>query len=76
MTGKDSGVALDNLVEGARQRIRGLQAEIARAPAGAERKVRQLERVQLYHSVVTRLHARDAVMPEVALAHLRNDATP
>jgi hypothetical protein len=70
---ENSGAALEPLLEGVQRRIKGLQTEIGNAPAGAERKVRQLERVQLYHAVVTRLSARDALMPEVARAHLRSD---
>jgi len=74
MTAKaNCGAALEPLLEGVQRRIRGLQAEIGTAPAGAERKVRQLERVQLYHAVVKRLSTRDALMPEVARAHLRSD---
>jgi hypothetical protein len=73
MTRKHSGAALEPLAESAQRRIKHLQAEIARAPVDAERKVRQLERVQLYHSVVTRLNSREAVMPEVACALLRTD---
>ncbi len=56
------------------QHIRALQSEIGKAPGDAEQKVRQLERVQLYHAVVKRLNARDALMPEVTQAHLRRDA--
>jgi hypothetical protein len=73
MTGKETGAGLEPLAESAQRRIEHLRAEIARAPSGAERKVRQLERVQLYHAVVARLNSRDAVMPEVACAFLRND---
>ena len=62
------------LIESVQQHIRGLQSEIRKAPDDAEQKVRQLERVQLYHAVVKRLNARDALMPEVAQAHLRRDA--
>ncbi len=69
-----SGAEREPLVEMVQQHIRGLRSEIGRAPADVEQKVRQLERVQLYHAVVKRLNARDALMPEMAQAHLRRDA--
>jgi hypothetical protein len=70
MTVKDSAVTVgEPLAEEAKQRIAGLRREIATA-SDPVRKVRELERLQLYHSVVRRLESPDAVMREVALAHL------
>jgi hypothetical protein len=69
-----SGAEPQLLVESAQRRIKGLQKEIGSSLADSEQKVRQLERVQLYHSVVSRLSSRDAVMPEVAIAQLHYDA--
>ena len=75
MTVKDySGAEPQLLVESTQRPIKELQKEIGSSGADSKQKVRQLERLQLYHSVVSRLSSRDAVIPEVALAQLHYDA--
>ena len=59
------------LVTVAQDRIRWLQGEIGKRRSNPESKVRELERVQLFHSVVMRLNSHDAVMPEVVRAQVR-----
>ena len=60
------------LVESAARRIRVLQMELKSDTGQAERKVRELERAQLFYAVVCRLGSDDAVMPEVARAQVRS----
>ena len=50
-----------------------LQTELKLGSGVPEQKVRQLERAQLFHAVVTRLGSDDAVMPEIARAQVRSD---
>jgi hypothetical protein len=59
------------LAHAARRRIRNLQTELKSGAGQAERKVRELERAQLFYSVVCRLGSDDAVMPEIARAQVR-----
>jgi hypothetical protein len=59
------------LVAVAKDRIRWLQREIGRGRSNSGAKVRELERVQLFHSVVRRLNSHDAMMPEVVRAQVR-----
>ena len=59
------------LVERAERRIRVLQKQLKLGGWQAERKVRQLERAQLFYAVVCRLDSDDAVMPEIARAQVQ-----
>jgi hypothetical protein len=59
------------LAHAARQRIQNLQTELKSGDGQAERKVRELERAQLFYSVVCRLGSDDAVMPEIARAQVQ-----
>ena len=59
------------LVESAERRIRVLQRALKSGGRQAERKVRELERAQLFYAVVCRLDSDDAVMPEIARAQVQ-----
>ena len=82
MTVKACGSGRAPLVESAERRIRVLQKQLKSDGRQAERKVRQLERAQLFYAVVCRLGSDDA--DEAATSRKRqgklsgasNDLTP
>jgi hypothetical protein len=61
-----------SLAKSTERRIRLLQTDLKAGHGLAERKVRQLERAQLFYAVVTRLGSDEAVMPEVARAQMQS----
>jgi hypothetical protein len=66
-----TAVELRPVLDVARRRIESLQLEIeARGDCKGD-KTRQLQRLELYAAVVTRLRRVDALMPEVARAQTR-----
>jgi hypothetical protein len=69
---KKSGTGNPPLAKKAEQRIRVLQKELRSDNAQAEQTVRELERAQLFHAVVSRLRSEDDVMPEIAHAQVRH----
>lgn len=64
-------VELRPVADVARRRIESLQHQINVGGDCKGRKKRELQRLELYAAVVTRLHRVDALMPEVALAQTR-----
>ena len=56
---------LQPVVELARQRMHGLQAEISAGRDDSGGKNRELQRLRLYTSVVKRINCRGALMPEL-----------
>jgi hypothetical protein len=68
---KACGSSSAPLVASAEWRIRVLQKQLKSGGRQAERKVRQLERAQLFFAVVCRLDSDDAVMPKIARAQVQ-----
>ena len=62
---------LQPVVDIARQRMQGLQAEIGAGRDETGRKGREVKRLALYVSVAKRLNRGDALMPEVMRKHER-----
>jgi hypothetical protein len=62
---------LQGVVDVARQRIHGLQVDIGAGHDTSGRKVRELQRLQLYTSVVKRISRGGALMPELVDANRR-----
>jgi len=67
-----SAAKLQALIDTAQRRIDGLQREIGAGRDNTGRKTRQLQRLELYEFVVTRLNRGDALMPEVISAQTRD----
>jgi ribosomal protein S7 len=59
------------MLDVARQRIRGLRAQITVGRDESGRKKRALQRIELYASVLERLNRADALMPEFICAKER-----
>ncbi len=65
------GSDLQSVVDNARARMRALAADIESAGDTEGGKRRELQRLELYTSVVKRLQRSDALMPEIVGGHRR-----
>ena len=72
MAPKGTGAAgVQPLIESAQRRLEGLQRELHASTDNIGRQNRELQRLELYTSVVKRLNSGDALMPEVAQSQVR-----